>query len=98
MWKYVLKRIVLAFITAFIILSLTFILIQLLPYEKPLAFKENEVFGYYEKQVSLGYVERFDEPQTGYGEPLYKHELDIAADKLNGGNKVVYYYQTPVMK
>ena len=36
MIKYVLKRIGLAFITAVIILSLTFILINLLPFQKPL--------------------------------------------------------------
>ena len=35
MWKYVLKRVILAFITAFIILSLTFILMKLLPFTKP---------------------------------------------------------------
>lgn len=35
MTKYVIKRILLAFLTMFIILSLTFILIKLLPYERP---------------------------------------------------------------
>ena len=35
MVKYIIKRVLLALVTLFIILSLTFILIQLLPFEKP---------------------------------------------------------------
>lgn len=98
MWKYILKRVGLAFVTAFIILSLTFILTQLLPFEKPMAFKENEVYGYYEKQVSLGYVLRFEEEQTDYGDRLYKHTIEITNDLGKVETKEIHYYRVPVMK
>ena len=47
MWKYVLKRIGLAIVTAFIILSLTFILIKCLPFSKPLGTNDQK-FSYYQ--------------------------------------------------
>lgn len=55
MWKYVLKRIGLAIVTCFVILSLTFILIQCLPYSKPLGTNDQQ-FAYYLREVSLGFV------------------------------------------
>ena len=53
MVKYVLKRVLLAFVSMFIILSLTFILIKLLPFEKPVG-DDVSVYTYYAKQVNLG--------------------------------------------
>lgn len=55
MWKYVLKRIGLAFLTAFIILSISYLLIGLLPFQKPLG-DANAQFGYYLHEVFLGNV------------------------------------------
>ena len=49
MGKYVLKRIGLAIITAFIILSLTFILVKLLPFERPLGDDSKQI-AYFDKQ------------------------------------------------
>ena len=50
MWKYVLKRIGLALMTSFIILSLSFILIKCLPFERPIGMIadqiENQPVGY----------------------------------------------------
>ena len=86
MTKYVLKRIGLALVTAFIILSLTFILIKLLPFQK-LIGQEAEMFSYYEKQVYQGYVYRFGSLQPNLGEPLWN-------TMLNG--RPVYYYNVPV--
>ena len=65
MVKYVLKRIGLAFITAFVIISLTFILIKLLPFEPPIG-QESALFTFYEKQVALGYMQKFSRPQSKY--------------------------------
>lgn len=71
MWKYVLKRVILIFFTAFIILSLTFILIKLLPPGKPAGFAD-QMQAYYLKQVGLGYMLDFEQPTEGYGEMLYR--------------------------
>jgi ABC-type dipeptide/oligopeptide/nickel transport system permease component len=54
MWKYVLQRIVLIFVTTFIILSLTLILLKLLPTEAPFG-KFEAMYAFYENQVKLGY-------------------------------------------
>ena len=93
MWKYVLKRIGLAFVTAFIILSLTFILIQLLPFTKPDSFTKGEQRAYYEKQVSLGYVLRFDEKQDEQGPLLFTYETE-----LDGKTATFYYYEVKPLK
>jgi oligopeptide transport system permease protein len=89
MGKYIAKRILLAFMTAFIILSLTFILCKLLPFEKPVG-QEAERVAYYDKQYHLGYLFRFEEETDKYGEALYK----------TSGSKGVtyYYYQVPVLE
>lgn len=84
MWKYVLKRIFLAFITSFIILSLTFILMKLLPFQKPIG-TNSECYSYYGKQIYLGFVVTFDQEMTGYGELLWKFEGK-------------YYYQVPIFE
>ena len=88
MGKYVIKRICLAFITAFIILSLTFILVKLLPFEKPIG-GDNIKTAYYDRQYNLGYIHRTEQPVTEYGELLYKSPTDKGKTK--------YYYQVPVL-
>lgn len=88
MGNYVIKRLILAFVTAFIILSTTFILIKLLPFERPIGGDTQQI-AYFDNQVSLGYVYRFDMEQTEYGELLYKTPVE------NG--RAFYYYQVPVM-
>lgn len=88
MWKYVLKRIGLAFVTTFIILSLTFILIQLLPFTRPQAITDGEQFAYYQKQVQLGYVVRYEEKQSDQGELLWSYTT-----KLNNKEVKYFYYE-----
>ena len=90
MVKYVLKRIGLALMTAFIILSLTFILIKLLPFQKPLG-QTSAQFAYYEKQIDLGFVEKFTVKQFALGEPLWEYQPE-------GGKTTYYYYQVPVLE
>ena len=88
MGKYVLKRVILALVTAFIILSLTFILMHLLPFTKPVG-NDNAQFSYYMKQVALGYVydRRIETPALG--ELLWHYE---DSTKVNH-----YFYEVPVM-
>ncbi|MCR5728351.1 MAG: ABC transporter permease [Lachnospiraceae bacterium] len=88
MGKYVIKRIVLAFITAFIILSATFILIKLLPFERPIGDDSKQI-PYFDRQYNLGFVYRFDAPSDDYGELLYK------SPTVKG--KTSYYYMVPIM-
>ena len=75
MGKYVLKRLGLGFITLFLILSVTFILVKLLPFTRPIGGDVQQI-AYFEKQYSLGYVYRFDyydaNHEAQYGEALYK--------------------------
>lgn len=88
MGKYVAKRIGLAFLTAFIILSLTFILVKLLPFDRPIGGDAQQI-AYFDKQMSLGYVYRFDREMPEYGEYLYKSPMDRGRQN--------FYYQVPVM-
>ncbi len=88
MIKYVFKRMGLALITAFIILSLTFILIKLLPITK-IPGQEAQLFAYWQEQVRLGYVVAFkgvEHPELGT--PVWTHV------KENVGT--TYYYVAPI--
>ena len=91
MLKYVIKRLILAFITAFIVLSLTFFLIKCLPFSKPIG-KPDECLSYYMNQLFQGFVVRFDEEKTGYGELLFKYEY-----KQGIKTAAYYFYKTPMM-
>ena len=88
MGKYVIKRILLALMTAFIVLSLTFILIKLLPPEKSVGDVVTRMT-YYDNQVSLGYMisSRF---------PVADLKLVDFVTAKNG--TVTYYYEVPVME
>lgn len=55
MWRYILKRILLMFVTTFIILSLTFLLMKLIPFEYPAGTAEQRL-PFYNNQVRLGYM------------------------------------------
>lgn len=88
MGKYVAKRIGLALMTAFIILSLTFIMVKLLPFERPIGGDAQQI-AYFDKQLSLGYVYRFDRERPEYGDYLYKTPMDHGRQN--------FYYQVPVM-
>ena len=89
MGKYVLKRICLAFVTTFIILSLTFILIKLLPFQRPIGGDTQQI-AYFDKQYHLGYVYRLDHAVDTYGDLLYKSPSDHG--------RANYYYQVPVLE
>ena len=88
MIKYTIKRLILAFFTAFIILSLTFILMKLLPFSKPIGTYQQQ-YGYYMSQVADGFVLRFEEATEGYGKVLFSYAP-------GGGKTTYYFYQTPI--
>ncbi|MDY2913605.1 MAG: ABC transporter permease [Candidatus Enteromonas sp.] len=56
--KYVIERILFIFLTAFIILSLTYILLQLLPIE-PQSSQYAEQYRFWSRQVELGFCQEF---------------------------------------
>lgn len=89
MWKYILKRIVLIAFTAFIILSLTFILIKLLPPATPAGMPEN-VQSFYINQVQLGYMLDMGEKTPSLGNLLYSW--------TDAAGKAHFIYQRPVME
>lgn len=89
MFKYTLKRIILAFITVCIILSLTFILMRLLPFSQPGGFP-SQIFAYYQKQVNLGFVISSETELKGFGSLLWKYD--------DGVGNILYYYQRPVLE
>lgn len=74
MVRYTIKRIFLAFVTAAIILTLTYFLMKLLPFSKPGGMKANELYVFFLKQVSLGYVVEYEMPQPHLGEYLFFYE------------------------
>jgi oligopeptide transport system permease protein len=71
MLKYVIQRVVLAFITLFIVLSLTYILIAALPAQKMVG-SDAQLFAFYTDQVNLGFALDFRNEQTGLGERLWR--------------------------
>ena len=56
MLKYSIKRIILALVTAFIILTLTFFLVKSLPPRGVVTSDDNVRYAFYVDQVNLGYV------------------------------------------
>ena len=90
MLKYSIKRIILALITAFIILSLTFILVKSLGIaDTTFGAKENVKHAFYLQQLELGYVVCFDHPVEGYGDLLAHFSIDGIEE---------YYYSRPILE
>ena len=89
MGKYILKRLILAFFTAFIVLSITFFLVKSIPFSKPAGFP-NEQYSFYMSQVHEGFVVRFLEEKSGYGELLFSY-----VDKSGVKPTTYYFYETP---
>ena len=94
MLKYSIKRIILALVTAFIILSLTFILVKSLGIaDTTMGQKEAARRSFFVEQYNLGYVVRFiDYKPTGaeYGKLLAQFT------RLDG--HVEYYYERPILE
>ena len=89
MLKYSLKRIALALITAFIIITLTFFLVKSLPYNGIVAPQEHTRWAFYIEEMNKGYV-----IDCAIESPQYGTLLDKITD-LNGVEH--YFYQTPII-
>lgn len=89
MFKYVLKRLGLALVTACIVLSLTFICVKLLPFQMPLG-NDLEKLSYFLRESVLGFV--IDSPVEikKYGEALWNYRDSLGVQH--------YFYETPVMQ
>ena len=95
MWKYVLKRLGLLLITTFIILSLTYILLQCLPLEAPRG-NTTEMISFYNRQVALGYFERVAPGDKGYEAFIANPEAANFKMTLTSG-ETVFFTSLPVM-
>lgn len=97
MLKYSIKRIILAFITAFIILSLTFLLVKSLQFETG-TFGGNEAakHAYFLKQLNLNYVDVYDDRNIVniLGDPLAWFEIKTESGKTT----YEYYYAKPLLE
>ena len=90
MLKYSIKRIILAFVTTFIILTLTFFLVKSLGPAKIASSKPTEIYSFYETQVEYGYVVKFETMQPELGDYLAKYNPP-------GTSKSIYYYERPIV-
>jgi len=89
MWKYIVQRILLIFFTTFVILSLTYILLKLLPVESPLP-QYDASYAFYENQVKLGYFYEVIDPKR-FADPDVVHIYDAKTLAEH------YYAPYPVM-
>lgn len=88
--KYSLKRIALAIVTAFIILTITFFLAKLLP-DPAISGNTEAQVSFCREQVSLGYYLYSHVPLTGYGNPIIPQYIDP--------NGVVWlFYRRPLVQ
>ena len=76
MLKYSIKRILLAFVTAFIILTLTFFLVKSLPPRGVFSPDENVRYAFYVDQTNLGYCIDLPEVNASLGAPLESFTFD----------------------
>lgn len=88
MLKYSLKRIALALITAFIILTLTFFLVKSLPFKGIVSPQEHVRWAFYIDQMNKGYVTRTEIEAPQLGSLLEQFTID---------GKDYYFYQTPII-
>lgn len=90
MGKYVVKRVLLALMTAFIILSLTFILVKELKID-PLVGTAAQRHAYYGKQEQLGYM-------TSSRVEIEERRTDLVDKVTDKDGHTTYYYKAPVMQ
>ncbi len=88
MWKYALKRIALAFVTTFIILSITFILMKLVPLDKTIG-SDKIRYPFWQSQVHDGFV---------YDSKVELPERGNYEDKVTINGITHYYYKVPIFE
>ena len=89
MLKYSIKRILLAFITAFIILTITFFLVKSLPSPGVVTTREADKIAYYVDQVDLGYYVSYGEIHPELGDFKFDYEINAITKER------VYFYVKP---
>lgn len=87
MVKYSIKRIILALVTAFIILTLTFFLVKSLPPRGVVSPDDNVRYAFYVDQLNLGYVLDMPQATEGLGKCLESFEIDGIQH---------FFYQKPI--
>lgn len=93
MTRYVIKRLILAVFTTFIILSLTFILMKLLPFQL-IPGKPSQIYAYCNYQVGLGFLESYQAPHPELGDMIFSYtETGVSGKPIN-----YYFYQTPIFQ
>ena len=93
MLKYSIKRILLTFVTTFIILTLTFFLIKSLPPQAVISPDENVIYAFYVDQTNMGYCTQvLDNPDPSLGKYLAYFDFR----EIDGHQ--YYYYSTPIIQ
>lgn len=92
--KYSLKRIGLLIVTIFIILTLTFFLVKMLP-EKAVTGVAETVFGFYSGEAVKGYYTIVDSVDESLGDYVYMYK---ATSSVSGSEFVRYIYKTPAIR
>jgi oligopeptide transport system permease protein len=87
--KYTLKRLLLLFATTFIILTLTFFLVKLLP-DPAMPTNEGSLLAFCNDQYTLGNYLRFTAEQTGLG--------DTVVPPITSGQITYYFYRAPLIR
>ena len=95
MLKYSIKRVILAFVTAFIILTLTFFLVKSLPETKVISPDENVRYAYYLRQYDLGYVTYFTKSVAEVESTGFVPSV-TPLEQLKIGNDYYYFYTKPI--
>ena len=90
MLKYSIKRIILALITAFIILTLTFFLVKSLPPRGVITSDDNVRYAFYVDQCNLGYVVDMPVETPSLGDALAVIKFDNGVEH--------WYYQKPIIE
>ena len=89
MLKYSIKRIILALITAFIILTLTFFLVKSLPPRGVITSDDNVRYAFYVDQCNLGYCLDMPSETTSLGDALAVIKFDNGVEH--------WFYQKPIV-
>lgn len=91
--KYVLERILFIFLTAFIILSITYILLQCLPVAT-VGNKPAEAWAFWNEQVQLGYYYELDPEKPADMTRIINGDFSA---QVSLGTTTVYYAPYPIM-
>ena len=93
MLKYSLKRVVLAFVTAFIILTITFLLVKSLPIPIQVSSSINAKWSFYMTQVDKGYFTVIEKPAAEHFVPTQKILDSMVIEKTE-----YFFFNRPILE